>query len=147
MAVTVKVYGKGVTHLDNGDVNWASDTIKLALCTSSYTPNQGTHEFFSDVTNEIAAGGGYSSGGFSLSGKARSYDSTTREDRFDADDLSVAALTPASPFRYGIVYKSTGTAGTSELLAYINFGADQDPAGLPFAIQWAATGVFYGQAS
>ena len=134
-------------HLPAGDVTWASDTIKLALATSSYTPNQGTHEFFSDITNEIS-GTGYTAGGFTLTGATLTYDATTRESRFDADDVSVAALTPASPFRYGIVYDaSPGSAATDILLAYINFGADQDPAGLPFAIQWAATGVFYIQAS
>lgn len=149
MAVTTKVYGKAVTHLDNGDVDWAGDTVKLALVTSAYTPNQGTDEFWLDANaHEIPAGGGYSTGGFSLAGKSRSYDSGTREDRFDATDLSVAALTPASPFRYAVIYDATpGTAATDWLLAYVNFGADQDPAGLPFAIQWAGTGIFYGQAS
>ncbi len=149
MAVTVKVYGKAVTHLDVGDIDWAGDTIKLALVTSAYTPAQGTDEFWLDAdAHEIAGSGGYTTGGFTLTGCVKTYDSATREDRFDADDFSVAALTPSAPFRYGIVYDSTpGSAATDQLLAYINFGADQDPGGLPFAIQWAATGVFYGQAS
>ncbi len=148
MAVTVKVYGKASAHIYAGDIDWAGDTIKLALATSSYAVNQATNEFFSDVTNEIAAGGGYSSGGFTLTTSAPSYDSGTREERFDATDLGVSALTPASPFRYGIVYDATpGSPSTDILIAYLNFGADQDPAGLPFAIQWASTGVFYMQAS
>lgn len=147
MAATIKCYGHAGVHLPAGDVDWVGDTIKMALTTSSYAVNQGTNEFFSDVTNEIAAGGGYSSGGFSLSGMALSYDSATREERFTADDFSVGALTPASPFRYAVIYDSTGTPSTSILLAYINFGADQNPGGLPFAIQWATTGVFYIQAS
>lgn len=149
MAVTVKVYGKAVTHLDVGDIDWASDTIKIALVTSSYSPNQGTDEFFSAATaNQIGASGGYSAGGFTLTGCTKTYDSATREDRFIADPLNVAALTPTAAFRYGIIYDSTpGSAATDPLIAYVNFGADQDPAGLPFAIQWAATGVFYGQAS
>lgn len=147
MAATIKCYGHAGVHLQAGDIDWATDTIKLALVTSSYTPDQGNHEFFSDITNEIAGSGGYTSGGFTLTGAALAYDATTREERFEADNFSVAALTPSAAFRYGIIYKSTGTAGTSELLAYINFGADQNPGGLPFAIQWASTGVFYIQAS
>ncbi len=148
MAVTVKVYGKVSNHIQAGDIVWSSDTIKMALATSSYAVNQATDEFFSDVTNEIAAGGGYSSGGFTLTTIAPAYDSGTREERFDANDVSVGALTPASPFRYGIVYDATpGSPSTDMLICYLNFGADQDPAGLPFAIQWAATGVFYMQAS
>ena len=148
MSVTTKVYGKGITHVDVGGIVWGTDTIKLALVTSAYTPDQGNDEFWSDVVaHEIAAGGGYTTGGYTLTGDAKAYDATTREDRFDANDLNGGALTPASPFRYGIIYKDTGVAATSPLLAYINFGADQDPGGLPFAIQWPATGIFYGQAS
>lgn len=147
MAVTIKCYGHAGDHLRDGDVDWAGDAIMLALTTSAYAVAQGTDEFFDDVTNEIAAGGGYSSGGFALSGMVETYDSATRESRFDADDFSVGALTPASPFRYGVIYDDSGTPSTSILLAYINFGADQDPGGLPFAIQWASTGVFYIQAS
>jgi hypothetical protein len=121
----------------------------MALVTSAYTPAQGADEFFSDAnTHEIASGGGYTSGGFTLGSTSVSYDSSTREERFIAANVSSSALTPASPFRYGVIYDSTpGSAGTDFLIAYINFGADQDPAGLPFAIQWAATGVFYIQAS
>lgn len=147
MAVTIKVYGHVGGHLQAGDIDWVGDTIKLALTTSSYAVSQGNDEFFDDVTGEIAGSGGYTSGGFTLTGAALTYDATTREERFDADDFSVGALTPASPFRYGVIYDDSGTPATSILLAYINFGADQDPAGLPFAIQWAATGVWYAQAS
>ncbi len=127
---------------------WSSDTIKLALATSAYAVNQATDEFFSDVTNELTTAGGYTAGGIALTTIAPAYDSGTREERFDANDVSLSALTPSSPFRYGIVYDATpGSPSTDMLIAYLNFGADQDPAGLPFAIQWAATGVFYMQAS
>ena len=147
MAATIKCYGEAGKHLVADPIAWTSDTIKLALTTSSYAVNQGTDEFFSTVTNELTTAGGYTAGGFTLSSKSVNYDSSTREYQFIAGNVSVSALTPSSAFRYGVIYKSTGTASTSPLLAYINFGADQNPAGLPFAIQWASTGVFYIQAS
>lgn len=147
MSATIKVYGHAGVHLAQHDFVWETDTIKLALTTSAYPVNQGADEHFSDVTNELAGTGGYTAGGILLTGCARSYDATTREERFTAGNVNVAALTPSSPFRYGVIYKDTGVAGTSILIAYINFGADQNPAGLPFAIAWAATGVWYAQAS
>lgn len=140
------MFGHLGAHLQAGDLDWAGDTINLSLHTSSYAVNQGTHEFYSDTTNELTTTGGYTAGGFTLTGCSVSYDSTTREERFDADDFSVGALTPSSAFRYGVIFKDTGTPSTSFLIAYINFGADQNPAGLPFAIQWATTGVWYAQA-
>lgn len=147
MSATIKVYGHAGVHLANNDITWNSDTVKLAFTTSAYAVSQANDEFFSDVTNELTTGGGYTAGGQALTGKTRTYDATTREERFIADNFSIAALTPSSPFRYGVIYKSTGTPSTSILIAYINFGADQNPAGLPFAIQWASTGVWYAQAS
>lgn len=146
MAATIKVYGKAGIHLRNGDIAWDTDTIKLSLHTSSYTVDQGANEFYTDLTNELTTAGGYTVGGFALAGMSRTYDATTREERFLANNFSVAALTPSSPFRYGVIRKDTGTGSTSILIAYINFGADQNPAGLPFAIQWASTGVWYTQA-
>lgn len=147
MAASVKVYGLAGKHLAQGDITWATDTIDLAFTTVSYAVDQDNDEFFSSVTNELTTGGGYTAGGYSLAGKSVSYDPTTREYRFDANDVNIAALTPSSPFRYGVIYKNTGVPGTSILLAYINFGADQNPAGLPFPIQWPGTGVWYTQAS
>lgn len=47
----------------NKEWDWDSDTIKETLHTSSYTPNLATHAYVSDLTNEVAAGGGYSTGG------------------------------------------------------------------------------------
>lgn len=146
MAITGKIYGKLGAHILAGDIDWTLDTFRLALATSSYAVSQANDEFFSDVTNEIAAGGGYSAGGFTLAGESTSYDSGTREQRQDATDVSVGALTPSSPYRYAILYKDTGVPATSPLIGYLNFGADQDPAGLPFAVQWAATGVWFTQA-
>jgi hypothetical protein len=147
LAASIKVYGHLGVHLAQGDLDWDADDILLALCTSSYVVSQANDEFFTDVTHELAGTGGYTSGGVALAGKSRSYDAATREERFLADDISIAALTPSSPFRYGVVYQDTGDPDTSILVCFINFGADQDPAGLPFAIQWAATGVLYAQAS
>jgi len=136
-----------MSHIYGGGINWTSDTIKLALTTSSYAVSQANDEFFSDVTNELAGTGGYTSGGVTLSSKSTNYDSSSREYQFIAGNVSIATLTPSSAFRYAVVYKSTGTAATSPLIAYINFGADQNPSGLNFGIVWASTGVWYAQAS
>jgi hypothetical protein len=36
-----------------GGINFASDTIKAALATATYTPDSLTHQFFSSVTYEV----------------------------------------------------------------------------------------------
>ena len=52
-------YGKAIQHFANGDINWASNTIKVALCSSGYSAVQNTDEFFSTAVsggNIVSAG-------------------------------------------------------------------------------------------
>ena len=141
MAATILWFGEGASHVANAAVDWDTDTINVMLTTSTYVPNQDTHNFRDDVTNEIT-GTGYVAGGAALAGKTRTYDAGTNEVRLDATDLTWTGLDPAAAFRYGVIYKARGGAASAdELVAYIDFGADQDPGGSDFTIQWAATGV------
>ncbi|MGE0460881.1 MAG: hypothetical protein AB7Q16_05890 [Vicinamibacterales bacterium] len=73
------LYGKALANLLGGEsagessaVDYLSDTIKMALTTSAYTPDLDAHEFFSDVTNEIT-GTGYTAGGVALGSKTITY--------------------------------------------------------------------------
>lgn len=141
--MTTKVYGLAQKHFASGDIVWATDTVKVALLTSTYVPNQDTHEFYSDLTNELAASGNYTTGGASLASKAISYDTATNNEILDAADLTFTALTPSAAFRYAVVYKSTGTGTTSPLICWVDFGADQNPGGSDFTLTWAATGICY----
>lgn len=52
--------------------DYLSDTIKILLCTSSYTPDLAAHDFHNDITNEVANGNGYTTGGATLTGKTAS---------------------------------------------------------------------------
>lgn len=143
MAITAKWYGKAMLHMAQGEVIWKASggsTIKVLLATSSYTPNQDTHEYLSDITNELTSGGGYTSGGKELTLSDPTYDAASNECRLDAADVTWNALNKAD-VRYAVIYKDTGVASTSPLLGYIDFGASQAPAGVDFVIQWDASGV------
>lgn len=47
-------------------VNFTSDAMTVTLHSSSYSPAVDTHAYVSDLTNELATGGGYTSGGQTL---------------------------------------------------------------------------------
>jgi hypothetical protein len=150
MAVTAFWYGQSSLGQYSATaarrIDWVSDTIKVALLTSSYTPNQDTHVFYSDLTNEVAAGGGYTTGGAALSTKSTSYDSGTNETRLIAGNTQWTASTITA--RYAAVYKDTGTGSTSPLMGYVDFGGDVSTSSGTFEIDWDATlGVLYIQAS
>jgi hypothetical protein len=119
-------------------IDLTTDTIKVALADSTYTPNTQTHDFFDDVTNE-EAGTGYTTGGATLANKAWTVSSATVV-KFDADDASWATSTITT--RYAIIYKSTGTASTSPLIALVDFSTDRSSDGGTFLITWHANGIF-----
>ena len=114
------------------------DTIKVALVTSSYTPDVDAHDFFDDITNEVT-GTGYTAGGATLSGVTVSQDNTDNEGMLDATDTSWATSTITA--RGAVIYKSTGVASTSPLIAYIDFGSNYSSTAGTFLITWAAEGI------
>ena len=142
MAVSGTMYGLGMKHLVS-DVNYISDTIKVALCTNSYTPNQNTHEFFSDVTNELSTANGYTAGGATLGTKTLTYDTGTKQVRLGAANTAWTATTgnTIGPARRAVIYKSTGTASTSPLLGWVDFGQDVSATGADFTVTWDSTGA------
>lgn len=147
MPVTTKWYTNGPVHIDD-DVAWTSDTIKVTLHSSSYTPNQNTDEFFSAVTNELATANGYTAGGATLASKTRTVDAASNEIRYDAADV---AWTPSAgqtlTARYAVIRKDTGSAATSPVLGYVDFGADVSATGTALTLTWDATGVLKGVVS
>jgi hypothetical protein len=60
--------------------------------------------------------------------------------QLDSADPSWASAT-ISGIRYAVIYKDTGTAGTSPLLWLIDFGADQSVTSGTFTIVLAALGI------
>lgn len=122
----------------NGGIDLDTDTIKVALVTSSYTPDQDVHDFFDDVTNEVS-GTGYTAGGATLGSAAVTADNTDNEGVFDAADTSWTTATITA--RAAVLYKSTGTASTSALIAYIDFGADKTSTAGTFTITWNSEGI------
>lgn len=139
MAVSAKLYGNAYVSAFSGLINLPSDTIKVALCTSAYTPDQDVHDFFNDVTGEVT-GTGYTAGGNTLGTKTLTYNGATNTVTFDAADTVWASSTITA--RYAVVYKSTGTASTSPLIAYVDFGADVSSSAGNFTITWDAAGIF-----
>jgi hypothetical protein len=136
---TSKAYENLAVSMLSKKVDWSSDTIKVALLSSAYTPNQGAHANFSDVNANEVSGTGYTAGGATLANKTRTLDTTNKVVVLDADDVTWANSTITA--RYAVVYDSTGTASTSPLIGYIDLVSDQASNNGNFVIQWDATGI------
>jgi hypothetical protein len=67
--MTARAYAGGIVQLMSKTQNWTSDTLKVALCSSSYAPNWDSDTFQSAFTGyELSSGNGYVNGGQAVSG-------------------------------------------------------------------------------
>lgn len=59
-----RLFGNALEQILKGGIDVDTDTFRMVLVTSSYTPDQSLHDTWSDISaNEVAAGGGYSTHG------------------------------------------------------------------------------------
>src|SRR4051794_9558821 len=107
------VYNSFKRDIMNGALDLDTDTIKVMLVTSGYTPNIDTHTKRSDVTNEVV-GTGYTAGGATLANKAVTADNTDDEGVFDADDITWSSSTITA--RGAVLYKSRGGLASADEL-------------------------------
>jgi len=121
-----------------------SNGFKIALISSTLAPNQNTHDFWSDLSaNEMASGGGYTTGGNACSTPTFTGPDGAGLLTFDAADPATWAQN-ASGFttaRYGILYLDTGVTTTSGLIAYEDFVTDRGNVSGDFSISFAAAGI------
>lgn len=102
------LYTLGKQGLLKGTFVLDSDTIKLALISSSYTPNLATHQFYSDV-NSFLIGVPTTMSGISVTNGV-----------FNSSAVTFTAVAGGSTVRYFVIYKDTGVVGTSPLLVLID---------------------------
>ena len=139
MAVTLKLYSNAPLSLlldKMGDLS-GETTLKCALCTSTYTPDQDAHNFFDDITNEVV-GTGYTAGGKIMTTTNPTV--TGRVTTFDCADTQWTSSTITA--RYAIIYDYTGgTAATNALIAWVDFDGDKSTENGTFKIAWNASGL------
>jgi hypothetical protein len=115
------IYNKALNKILTGSIDLDTDSFKVMLVTSSYSPNKDTDDFRNDVTNEVV-GAGYSSGGAAAT---VSVNDDTANDRQDVTLGAASWSSSTITARAAVYYKSRGGASSAdELVAYIDFGSD-----------------------
>ncbi len=99
------LYGKGKEHILNGDIDIDTATIKAILLSSSYVPSLSTHEIVSDVST------------YRLNTDQTLTSVTKALGVVDAADVTFTAVAAGATAKYVALYKDTGVAGTSYLIA------------------------------
>lgn len=135
-----KVYQTMFAKALNKEIDYDSDTIKVALLTSAYTPNQTAHDYYDDVVANEVSGTGYTAGGQALTSKTVTQDTANKVTILDAADVTWASSTITA--RYAVIYDDTpSTNATKPLLGYVDFGSDQSSSNGNFTLTWDATGI------
>ena len=139
MPASSKMFGRFLMSLANKEVNMNTDSFKVMLVTSAWTPDQDTMQYKSAVTNE-SSGAGYTAGGATLSSQALTYDAATNTMKFDASDVSWNNSTVQA--RYAVIYDATpGSDATRPLVAYTDYGENVTTTNGPFQAIWNANGI------
>jgi hypothetical protein len=144
MAVSAKMYAKGLLNMAGGDaagdgpMDLLSEVIKYTLHTGTYSPNQSTNEVKADATNELSTAGGYTAGGVTLASKT--YASSALVVTFDSADPSWTSTTIT--YRYGVMWDDTVATPTDPLIMYVDTGGDQTSSSTDLVHQVAVTGWF-----
>jgi hypothetical protein len=119
------VFNHAWDQMIRGALDMDGGTFKVLLTTSGYVENKDTHEDRADVTNEVANGNGYTTGGNTA---------TVTVTKDNANDRVVVQLGGTTwtagagqtlTARKAVYYLSTGTAANDLLVAVVDFGTDQ----------------------
>lgn len=104
------LYDKGREAFLDGRISWSADTIKAALIKSAYVPDLSTHQYYSDLTP-----------GSNVVGTPQVMDSKgVAAGVASAADVTFLEVAAGYTVGYLAIYKDTGVAGSSPLIALID---------------------------
>lgn len=127
----ITLYNSFKEYLGDGTFDMNTNTFKVQLHSSTYTPAL-THSVLADLTNEVANGNGYTTGGFTLTTPA--YAQTAGVAKWStANNPSWTGATAGFVARYA-VFLASGTLNgrVSPLIGYMLL--DSAPADVSFAV-------------
>lgn len=126
-------------------LNLLSDTIKVILLGTGYTPNKD-HQFVADLGANELSGTGYvagfgGSGRKTLASKTVTKDDTNDVAFFDAADVTWAGIN-AGTAGFVAVVKEVNSDADSPVLAIVDVSPDVATNGGDYTVTWAADGIF-----
>jgi len=151
-----KAYRSVHVQAYSGKINYLSDALTVTLHSSSYSPNLDTDAYVSNLTNELATGGGYTSGGQLLSGRALTYTAANSWGTAAAVSTAYAVETVVRPAAgNGYLYRCViaGTSGGSAPTWSTVIGAQTTDGGVTWetvgrgVVQFTATSPSWASAT
>lgn len=112
------VYASFAAGLPTGQIKVGISQFKMMLVGAAYMPDRVEHTRRNNVSDEIAASGGYIGGGLAI-GSSSSYDPSTNRTGIEFSGLSLpnSTITAAA----GVIYQVETGPETDILICYVNF--------------------------
>src|SRR5690606_29982521 len=105
------LYEQVAELIADGTIDLDSDTFKVQLHTSSYSPDAASDEDSGDLSNEVSNGNGYTTGGYTIT---QSWTRSGGTAKFDSDDPTWTASSGPITARYAVLIDTTA----DRLIAY-----------------------------
>lgn len=138
MVASAAWYAHAFSAAFNKEFNLLSDTEKLELMTSSYTPSTDNDDYQNDLTNEVSSAN-YSAGGATLANDTFGYTAGTNTWKYTSDPVAWTNVTFTT--RYGAIWCDTaGVASADPLILFEDWGGDQTVNAANFTVTPAAAG-------
>jgi hypothetical protein len=130
----------------NKEIDFITDDIAAVLSTVTYAPNQDTHDFGDDITNQLSTANGYTAEDFTGTGKllaGKGHSNTLNVSNLDADNLVWTATGAGFTARIlTLCDVATNVNTTSPLLLWVDFGQNETPSGGgTLTIDWSGSDI------
>jgi len=141
MAATAwALYNKAKKKIANGTIQLGVNTLMMQLHTSASNASTATLSMAASVSNEVANGNGYATGGATIGSVTWTVGASASQYRLDAADPVWTATGGTIPnIKFAVIKNSAGQAVCWSKLSTAQFTLAQNNT---LTVQFAATGIF-----
>jgi hypothetical protein len=104
MAITAKMYGLAFKSAFNKEIAYATDVVEAVLCSSTYVPDQDTHQYASSLAGELTTTVGASLGTVAVAITTGVLTVSAAETLVVGDRVRLGAMTGGAPLVAGTTY-------------------------------------------
>lgn len=143
MAMSCKLPTGLPAKLGNKEVDWNGDAVKMLLYTA-FTFDQDADVYLADVTSktEVAAGGGYSTGGLAIDTPTLEQVDASNLTRFKSLPFDWGSSTTITANFAVLVDTQTGVAATEPIIAVYDLDGAKSSTASPFKLTQGTDGWF-----
>ena len=143
-----QLYNSAKSHIGNGTITLGAGVFKMVLAKAASNASTFTLSVYSQLTNEVAAAGGYATGGRALVPATGQWVQglSAKQQKFTMSSIGLAFTASGAPIvdiKYAIIRNSTGTTA-GKLLCWCQLSSSNFTVASPntLTVLPATTGIF-----